>query len=147
MQLLGRCCFSNLLIKNLLTGQRTASRVATDPGNMLKSGSLNQTCNCQRTKYSEKKLSRNLSCLKTRPDLKCFSSALNKYVRLKNAKGTNRRSPTMPRFYPCCFEFLQSTCLFNVGMEYSRSNLVFKMRKKFYFRNALSDCEASQIYF
>ena len=76
-------------------------------------------------------------CLKTRSDLEYSNQhstlAFNKHECSKNTKGKSQQELIIYRFCPCCVKFLQIACLLNFGLEHSRSNLVFEIRKNLIF--------------
>ena len=81
------------------------------------------------------KLSRSQGCLKTRSDLEYSIPAFNKHECWRSTKGTNQMQLIMCRFCSCCVKILQIVCLLNVGLEHSRSNLVFQI-----LNNLFSEC-------
>ena len=53
----------------------------------------------------------------------------------KNAKGIKCQLLVMFQLCCCCLDFLQGTCLFNTGLDHSRSYLVFEI-----LNNLFSEC-------
>ena len=85
--------------------------------------------------YSKNKSIMQSGLFENEIDLECSSPAFIKHECWKNTKGKIQEQLIICRFCPCCVNFLQIVNLLNTGLEHSRSNLIFEMRK-----NLFSEC-------